>query len=222
VIVFRYKNDAARYVGGLSNPEKMPGPAWNLEPLVTCNTGRKLGARPGTVCSVCYGLSKKSRYVRFAKTMKPAWDRRLAATQKEYFVDAMVKLITGVDYFRWHDTGDVYSLEYWQAIRRICELTPDTKHWLPTKEYWIRKHVWPENLIVRFSLPNLNPNAETVRKWVSTMGLISSVSEAESAYRCRMVKKASRDGKGTVSSCGECRRCWDASEIVIDYHLHST
>lgn len=224
-MIFKYKNDASRYVGGLSHPEKMPCPAWNLEPLVTCNNGRNMRGKPGTVCSTCYGLSQSGRYFRFAKTMKKAWDRRYEATQKEGFVDAMVRLIRDEPYFRWHDTGDVYDIFYLGKIVEIAERCPDTSFWLPTGEYWIHSHLAsvygvPDNLVVRYKVPVINPSQKTVDYWIDKYGTICTVSEGDNPHRCSLTKKLSRDGKNYVSYCGDCRRCWDANEPWVDYRLH--
>jgi hypothetical protein len=217
---FKYKSEASRYVGGLSRPEKMPGPAYSLEPLVTCTNGRRMRGKPGTVCSTCYGLSQSGRYFRFAKTMKRAWDRRYEATFKPHFVDAMIRLIEDEPYFRWHDTGDVYSVQYLGSIIAIAERLPGTRFWLPTGEYWIRNYPLPSNLVARYKVPIINPDQRTIDYWIRKYGTICTVSDGDSPARCSLTKKLSRDGKNYVSTCGECRRCWDSSEVWVDYKLH--
>lgn len=220
--MFKYKKDALEYVGGLSKPEKMPCPAFSLKPIVCCPMGKILCGRENSVCRVCYGTAKSSRYVRFAGCMNNVWEKRLAATQKPYFVDAMVRLLKDEEYFRWHDTGDVYSRAYWEQILRICEQTPDTLHRLPTKEYWIATQEWPENLCVRFSLPYLDAPEWQVKASVKAWGCVSTVSTTDDdPNRCRMVKKLSRDGIHYVSFCGDCRRCWDNNDLIVDYEAHS-
>jgi hypothetical protein len=52
------------------------------------------------------------------------------------WVDSMVKLISssGEAYFRWHDSGDLQSLQHLLDIVRIAEQLPNVSFWLPTKE----------------------------------------------------------------------------------------
>jgi hypothetical protein len=56
-------------------------------------------------------------------------------------------------WFRWHDAGDLQSVDHMNKIIEVCKLTPDTKHWLPTQErqYLPKPEDVPENLIIRLS-----------------------------------------------------------------------
>jgi hypothetical protein len=38
-----------------------------------------------------------------------------------------------VAYFRWHDSGDLFHLEYAKAVFQVCEKTPRVFHWMPTR-----------------------------------------------------------------------------------------
>ena len=49
------------------------------------------------------------------------------------WVQAMVVLIDKQPWFRWHDSGDIQSLEHLEKIFEVCRLTPETSHWLPTR-----------------------------------------------------------------------------------------
>lgn len=37
--------------------------------------------------------------------------------------------------FRWHVSGDVFSLEYAKWIVRVCLLSPDVRHWIYTRSF---------------------------------------------------------------------------------------
>jgi hypothetical protein len=218
-MTFKTKCEAERYTGGLSKPEKMPCPAWNLQPIATCNVGARLAQIPGSVCAVCYGTQKSSRYVRFARTMQGAWDKRYLSTQRDLWVPAMVKLIQTHEFFRWHDTGDVYSRGYFDMIRRVCEQTPETRHWLPTKEFWIANYDVPDNLLVRYSAPMIDIDSDKAEGMAARFGHIATVSTGESMWRCMAIHKESRSG-GLSLSCGDCRACWDESVPIVDYLYH--
>ena len=44
---------------------------------------------------------------------------------------------------------------------KVCSLTPAKRHWLPTREAWIKEHLKdkPDNLVIRFSAPMVNQRA---------------------------------------------------------------
>ena len=127
------KKEARKITGGLSKPSKMPGPAHNL-PAQACITGAKLVKIPGSVCAGCYALKGRYRF----RNVQDALQRRLQALQDPRWVDAMVTLITGEAWFRWHDSGDIQSQEHLKKIFEVCKRTPGTRHWMPTREvkFW--------------------------------------------------------------------------------------
>jgi hypothetical protein len=129
-------NEALKIIGGsLSKPSKMPG--WSIGlPAKECKTGGKLQKVPGSVCYDCYAL--KGCYV--FKVVQDAQYRRLAAIKSPDWVQAMAHLINSKkpDVFRWHDSGDVQDLEHLKKIYKVCQLTPGKRHWMPTREAWIK------------------------------------------------------------------------------------
>ena len=98
------KKEAKEITGGLSKPNKMPGPAYNL-PASQCITGSKLVKVTGSTCAGCYALKGRYRF----PNVKKAMDRRLAALQDPRWVSGMIALIKGRPVFRWHDSGDIQS-----------------------------------------------------------------------------------------------------------------
>ena len=144
------KSEAKEITGGLSKPSKMPGPAHNL-PAVACKTGAKLVKIPGSVCAGCYALKGRYRF----KNVQAALQRRLRALEDPRWVSAMVTLIKDQDWFRWHDSGDIQSLEHLKNIFEVCKQTPNTQHWMPTREAQFLKEIdpatVPPNLILRMS-----------------------------------------------------------------------
>ena len=141
------KKEARKITGGLSKPSKMPGPAHNL-PAQVCKTGAKLVKVPGSVCAGCYALKGRYRFT----NVQQALTRRLQALEDPRWVEAMVTLIKPHKFFRWHDSGDLQSLEHLQNIFRICRATPETKHWIPTREAQFLKRLKlkqvPRNLVL--------------------------------------------------------------------------
>ena len=144
------KKEAKKITGGLSAPSKMPGPSYNL-PATQCITGAKLAQVPGSVCHGCYALKGRYRF----NNVKAAMARRLEALGHPDWIAAMTVLIKGEPVFRWHDSGDLQSPEHLKAIFEVCKNTPETRHWMPTREARFLRlmdpEVIPKNLIIRFS-----------------------------------------------------------------------
>ena len=199
-------NEALKIVGGLSKPSKMPGWAYGL-PAAECKTGSKLVKIPGSVCSGCYAL--KGCYV--FPVVQAAQYRRLEAIRSPLWVGAMALLINSKKSkeFRWHDSGDIQSLEHLQNIFRICRATPDTKHWLPTREAQILKRVKvnevPRNLVIRFSSHMVDQGPVSFWPWTSTV-------TTDGNHSCPAAKQ---DNK-----CLDCRACWDRGIRNISYGKH--
>ena len=195
--------EAWALVGGLSKPSKMPG--WSIGiPAAECKTGAKLRLIPDSVCEGCYAL--KGCYV-FAVVQKAQY-KRLEAIQHPDWVEAMATLINSKkpDVFRWHDSGDVQDVDHLEKIFKVCELTPSKRHWMPTREAWIKDHMHkaPANLVVRFSSPMIDQGP--VKSWANT----STVS----------TKSRTCPAPDNNNECGDCRACWDPLVKNIEYGKH--
>ena len=195
--------EAWQLVGGLSKPSKMPG--WSIGiPAKECNTGSKLVNVKGSVCEGCYAL--KGCYV--FKVVQAAQYKRLEAIQHPDWVQAMATLINSKkpDVFRWHDSGDVQNVQHLEKIFEVCKLTPAKRHWMPTREAWIKDHMVnaPANLVVRFSSPMIDQGP--VKSWANT----STVS----------TKSRSCPAPDNNNECGSCRACWDPLVKNIEYGKH--
>ena len=207
------KSELIRYVGGLSNPSKMPGYGYSL-PAQECITGSRLRPIEGTVCHECYAL--KNRFL-FPK-VRSAMYRRLESITSPLWVQAMAELIrrTGDNHFRWHDSGDLQSVDHLDRIVTICNLTPDVIHWLPTREYQIvQRYVidggsLPENLTIRLSAHLVDGDPPEIE------GVCSSTVTSQSARADWHICPAPTQG----NNCGSCRACWDPAIPVVAYHLH--
>ncbi len=195
--------EAWALVGGLSKPSKMPG--WSIGiPAKECKTGAKLRLIKNSVCEGCYAL--KGCYV-FA-VVQAAQYKRLEAINHPDWVEAMATLINSKkpDVFRWHDSGDVQDVQHLEKIFEVCRLTPAKRHWMPTREAWIKDHMEaaPANLVVRFSSPMVDQGP--VKSWANT----STVS----------TKSRSCPAPDNNNECGSCRACWDPLVKNIEYGKH--
>ena len=197
-------DEALKIIGGsLSKPSKMPG--WSIGlPAKECKTGAKLRLIPDSVCEGCYAL--KGCYV--FKVVQDAQYRRLAAIKDPAWVEAMSTLINSKkpDVFRWHDSGDVQDLDHLQKIYSVCRLTPSKRHWLPTREAWIKPHLAdkPDNLVIRFSAPMIDQRAPL--SWSNSSEVVTS------GATCPAPKQN--------NECRDCRACWDPKIKTISYGKH--
>lgn len=205
---------AKEVTGGLSKPSKMPGYAYSI-PAEECKVGSKLRKIKGSVCEKCYAL--KGRYV--FSNVKAALRRRFNTLSNPLWVEGMVFLIDqgGSNVHRWSDAGDLQSLEHLEKIADVCRLTPDVRHWLPTREYAIvtaykEKHgSFPDNLNIRLSAYMVDgplPTGAANRLGVTVSGVTSDPTKVT----CPAYKQ------GGV--CGSCRACWNKNEPVIFYPKH--
>jgi len=197
------KKEASKIVGGLSTPGKMPCYSINL-PATECKTGAKLARVPGTTCHGCYALKGRYRF----KTTKRAMARRLRAITGPRWVQAMTALITGHKYFRWHDSGDLQSVQHLKNIFEVCKQTPSTKHWLPTREHSLLRlmdpDIIPPNLIIRVSATKVDGRAPSWWPWTSTVSTQSKTCPAPD-----------QGGK-----CKSCRACWSRDVQNVVYAKH--
>ena len=197
-----YKKQASKITGGLSAPGKMPEGSYNL-PAAACQTGQILAKIEGTPCSGCYAL--KNRYA--MPVQKAAMERRLKSLMHPRWVEAMTVLVKGKKHFRWHDSGDIQSVEHLINIFEVCKRTPDTKHWLPTQE---RKFLplspdsIPKNLTIRFSSHMIDQKPVTSWPWTSTV--------SSSTRTCPALDQG--------NSCKDCRACWDRTVSNVTYPKH--
>ena len=202
------KKEASLIVGGWSKPSKMPCKSYSI-PAEACKTGSKLRQIPATVCSDCYAC--KGMY-RFPVVQKALW-KRLASLTDPNWVDAMVAIIGNDPYFRWHDSGDLMNDKHLEDILTVCDQTPNTKHWLPTREYKIvesvlKKRKVPKNMFLRLSAHMVDQSGPVVL--AKRLGVLTSEVGTEK-YTC---PAGDQGGK-----CLDCRACW-TKKMNITYHKH--
>ena len=193
--------EAKEITGSLTRTSKMPGLSYSL-PAWECKTGSKLRKVKDSVCSMCYAL--KGNYTRY-KAIKAAQYVRLKSIEDSRWIEAMTAQVQRSTYFRWHDAGDVQDLAHLKKIYAVCEATPNTKHWMPTREAWIKDHLdsKPANLVIRFSPPMIGQRNES---WPNSSMVV--------------LKDASCPAPSQGNSCGDCRACWDSAVKVVSYGKH--
>jgi len=198
--------EAKAITGSMTRTSKMPGLSYSL-PAWECQVGAKLRKVKNSVCSGCYAL--KGNYTRYP-AIKAAQYYRLASLMDPRWIPAMVTQIKRQKFFRWHDAGDLQSVQHLKNIFEVCNQTPGTKHWLPTREVKYTSLMDPEtvpkNLKIVIS-DHMIDQERGVLSWPYTSGVTTGDNATCPA--------PSQGGK-----CKSCRACWDRSTTRVIYGKH--
>ena len=199
-------SEARKITGSMTRTSKMPGLSYSL-PAWECQVGSRLRAVKGSVCSGCYAL--KGNYTRYP-AIKKAQYYRLQSLRHPQWIPAMVAQIKRQKYFRWHDAGDLQSVQHLKNIFEVCKLTPSVKHWLPTREVkytsLMDPAIVPTNLKIIIS-DHMIDQERGVLSWPFTSGVSTN-----GAATC---PAPSQGGK-----CKSCRACWDRDVTRVVYGKH--
>lgn len=216
ITLFKTKKEAIELAGNCTKTSKMPCDSYSL-PTEACITGSKMAKIKGSICNNCY--ANKGNYHRFKANILPMQYKRLNSIQSDSWIPAMIKLINNQPFFRWHDSGDIQNIEHFGKICKIAELMPNTKFWIPTREYniikeYASKNVIPKNLIVRLSAmfidkPVIIPDS---LKGIQNITVSNVHSKDPIGTECESYKHGGK--------CNDCRKCWDSDYKAISYKIH--
>lgn len=205
--------DLLAIIGGLTSTGKMPCQSYSLNAR-RCRVGSKLRKVAGSTCSKCYAYGGCYNF----PVVIAAMERRYASLTDPRWVAAFIRVLSRKrkNVFRWHDSGDLQSLNHLRNIVQVAEGTPNITHWIPTREYgivraYLRTYgAFPANLIVRVSA-----------------AMMESAAPAEFAYTSEVSANATpRDGVKVCPAytqggeCRDCRTCWDSTVRTVIYPLH--
>ena len=178
----------------ISKGNKKIGDTMNvsLAPVITCPNCSKC-------VSYCYDIKAVMQYKNVLDAR--AKNTALFLTHSEkYFQQIRNELSKRKTnkYFRWHVSGDIMNIEYFDNMVKIARDFPDFRFWTYTKSYWIvnewckqnGKENVPDNLSVMFSywegLPMINPFGFP---------------------EFRVVMKGQEKPNGVRWCCGNCNEC---------------
>jgi hypothetical protein len=206
--------------GSLTHTNKMPCASYDL-PVEACRTGFKLAKIPGTICADCYAA--KGNYKRFEANIKPAQFARLDALEVAMqgdgaaWIESITTLISNARFFRWFSSGDLQGLKHLILIAEVCRQTPNTRHWLATREVGIVKqfaaaHKIPPNLIIRLSATRPDEAAKIPESLRGFRNITTS-----NAHTLTPIGKAC-PAPDQGNQCHDCRACWGRG--VVSYRMH--
>lgn len=198
----------------LSQTSKLDGIlSWSLQARETCPGSVLPGGELVDACKGCYAVNGNYNYpnVKAPRAFnKMDWERL-------EWVDDMVMALDSSRYFRWFDSGDIYSLGLAEKILEVMQRTPWVNHWLPT-----RMHKFPkfrgvleamqklDNVVVRFSSDSVT--GEFIPGLHGSVIIPTPEQAPEGVYVCVAYQ---RGGK-----CNGCRMCYSKAYSVIAYPAH--
>lgn len=196
-----------------SKASKMPCRSWSLQALDTCPAS--IGA-DGKLVPACEGCYATDGNYRFSNVKAPRVHNREDWKQADW-VDAMVAELDNDRYFRWFDSGDMYSLKLAEKIYAVMVATPWVRHWLPTRMHKFAKfadilakmEALP-NVVVRLSSDSINGD---IIAGNTTSTIIPTISHRKP--KMTICEAYEREGK-----CATCRACWDKNVEVVAYVAH--
>jgi hypothetical protein len=202
-------------VGGLSSPGKMPCHSYSLDAR-KCKTGGKLRKVEGSTCSKCYAYGGCYNF----PVVLAAMARRFASLTDPRWTAAFIRILNRKrnKFFRWHDSGDLQSLNHLRNIVEVAKHTPTVTHWIPTREYGlVRQYLrtygdFPANLRVRVSAAMMESDAPGF----SHTSEVSKRAAERAAERTDAFACIAYTQNG---ECRDCRACWSPVRTVI-YPLH--
>ena len=187
--------------------------SWSLQALETCPGSLSASGVLVDACSGCYATTG---CYSFKATKAVRSDNKLA-WQEAGWVDTMVAALKKQSYFRWFDSGDMYSLSLALKMYDVMVATPHVQHWLPTRMYKFPKY---QAILARMqALPNVmvRPSSDaidgTYTAGVHGSTILPDASNVPAGVTlCRAYE---HDGK-----CSGCRACYDKSVAVVGYPAH--
>ena len=196
-----------------SKASKMPCRSWSLQALDTCPASIGTDGELVDACKGCYATDGNYR---FSNVKAPRLHNRDDWQQTDW-VNAMIAELDNDRYFRWFDSGDMYSLKLAEKIYAVMVATPWTRHWLPTRMHKFAKfadilakmEALP-NVVVRLSSDSINGD---IIAGNTTSTIIPTISHRKP--KMTICEAYEREGK-----CATCRACWDKDIEVVAYVAH--
>ena len=187
--------------------------SWSLQALETCQGS--IGA-DGELVPACAGCYATQGTYNFPGTKKVRFDNK-QAWQDDAWVDTMVGALKKQKYFRWFDSGDMYSIALALKMYAVMVRTPHVKHWLPTRMHKFAKY--QQVLTKMAALPNVmvRPSSDAV-DGTFTAGVHGSTILPEGMAVPAGVKVCT--APTTNGKCSGCRACYSKEVPVVAYIAH--
>ena len=198
----------------LSVTSKLDGiRSWSLNALDTCPGSLE---SPGVLVDACKGCYATTGNYRFPNVKAPRESNKLD-WQRLNWIDDMVQALENDRFFRWFDSGDMYSLGLAEKMLEVMIRTPWVSHWLPT-----RMHKFPKFKLVLDQMQKLK-NVSVRFSSDSVQGeYIKGVHGSVIVATPQNVKKGMKLCEAYLNEgkCNGCRACYDKKVKIIAYPAH--
>jgi hypothetical protein len=209
----------------LTRTSKMPGPSWSLPAHEACPRAN------GTICDGCYASKGCYQYpsTRNAQAVRFAWtvESMRTAAGRQQWIEHMLCAIrqSQCQYFRVHDSGDMFNVAYAESWLAVCARLPDVKFWIPTRAWQqpagslplfdpllntLRQLAQLINVTVRPSALNFGEHAPVIPGLHA--GTTAAMPDVLRARQCPAYEQG--------GTCGDCRACWDVKDTPVSYCKH--
>jgi hypothetical protein len=197
----------------LSKTSKLDGiSSWSLQAGETCPGKLNLVNKAiAEVCKGCYALQGNYRF----STVKAPRAFNREDWKRPDWCDDMVKALDSMRYFRWFDSGDLYTTALAWKVYEVCRRTPWTKHWLPTRSYKFAKFAAVFSELAALDNVALRFSADAIGRFKPSLHGSVVITEPLDGVKTCQAYEPQNAGK-----CNGCRACWDKSVAVVGYVAH--
>lgn len=202
--------------------------SWSLPALKTCPFAVTEGEN--AICGGCYAT--QGRYgmpnVLTSQFMRMYWTKHLMRENRQMFIDILTETIdrnVNNDYFRVHDSGDLFSERYTEAWIEIVNNLPGIKFWFPTRNWGDKvPDTWKQtlvklnrcsNVVIRPSALYLNDEPPRI----SGLSHGTTVSDPDHNFN-NEVSICPKSLHGGSCQDNQCRLCWDNPHFEVSYISH--
>ena len=187
--------------------------SWSLQAIETCPGSLSASGVLVDACSGCYATTGCYNF----KGTKAVRADNKAAWQEAGWVQTMTTALRKQRFFRWFDSGDMYSLSLARKMLEVMKATPQVQHWLPT-----RMHKFPKfsAIIAEMqALPNVmvRPSSDAVDGTYTKGVHGSTILPAGMPVPAGVVACTAPDNGG---KCNGCRACYSKDVPVVAYIAH--
>jgi hypothetical protein len=198
----------------LSKTSKLDGIySWSLNALDTCQGSIGKDGNLVPACQGCYATTGNYRF----PNVKAPRDFNKQDWQRDGWIDDMVLALDSSRYFRWFDSGDMYSLDLAEKIYQVMKLTPWVKHWLPTRMHKFTKYDSVINRMMKLENVVVRLSSDSVTGEVINGLTTSTIFSDDSQLTGDMVECKAYEHEG---KCNGCRACYSKDVSIIAYRAH--
>ena len=216
----------------LSKPSKMPCKSWSLQALDTCPASKKPNGDLVDACKGCYATTGNYRF----PNVKAPREHNKQDWKRDAWSQDMISELDTERYFRWFDSGDLYSLKLANKIYEVMKATPWCKHWLPTRMHKLSKFTQIiekmnalENVVVRLSgddvlgqviegdqVSAIAPILVTTKVDGIKVSTLDDIAISKYITKDMTICPSYKQG----GKCLKCRSCWSKDTKVTLYTAH--